>query len=125
MNSRQLQYAILLSQVRNFSQVAEQLNISQPALSKQILNLEKELGVRLFDRNTSPLTLTSAGAYFIREAKELLFKEDQVLRTMDRFRSGKEGVLTIGISPFRSLYLLNTVIQKLQQKYQLLLWILL
>lgn len=117
MNSRQLQYAILLSQVRNFSQVAEQLDISQPALSKQILNLEKELGVRLFNRDTLPLTLTPAGEYFVREAKELLYKEDQVLRTMDRFRSGEEGLLTIGISPFRSLYLLQDVIKKLRQQY--------
>jgi len=72
MNSRQLQYAIKLSEVRNFSQVAEQLNISQPALSKQILSLEQELGVKLFDRNTSPLTLTPAGDIFIEEAKNYL-----------------------------------------------------
>lgn len=117
MNSRQLQYAILLSKIRNFSQVAEKLNISQPALSKQIMNLEKELGVRLFDRETVPLTVTPAGAYFIREAQDLLYKEDQLLRTMDRFRTGEEGRLVIGISPFRSLYLLSDVIRKLKEKY--------
>ena len=54
MNSRQLEYAILLSQIKNYSQVADQLNISQPALSKQILSLETELGIKLFDRTTTP-----------------------------------------------------------------------
>lgn len=117
MNSRQLQSAILLSQVRNFSQVAEQLNITQPALSKQISALEGELGVRLFDRSTTPLTLTPAGESFIRDARELLYRQDQLMRSMEEFRSGDSGRLVIGISPFRCLYLIPSVIAQLQQKF--------
>ncbi len=117
MNSRQLQYAIQLSKVRSFSQVADVLGISQPALSKQILSLEKELGIRLFDRDSIPLTLTPAGEYFIQEAQDLIYKEDQLLRTMGRFRSGEEGRLTVGISPFRSLYLMPGIVRKLREKY--------
>ena len=117
MNSRQLQYAILLSKIRNFSQVAEKLNISQPSLSKQILNLERELGVALFNRDTVPLTMTAAGEYFIREAQELLYKEDQMVKTMEHFRSGEAGRLVIGVSPFRSLYLIPGVVKKLKERY--------
>ena len=117
MNSRQLHYAILLSQIRNFSQVAEKLDITQPALSKQILNLENELGVKLFDRNTIPLTLTPAGEHFVQEAQDLLYREDQLLRSMDKFKSGEEGRLTIGISPFRSLYLIPPVVKKIKEKF--------
>ena len=51
MNRKQLQYVIELSEDLNFSVVAEKLGITQPALSKQILSLEKELEVKLFDRN--------------------------------------------------------------------------
>lgn len=117
MNSKQLQYAILLSQVRNFSQVAEKLNISQPSLSKQIQSLENELGVQLFNRDTVPLTVTAAGEYFIREAQDMIYKEDQLLRSMERFRSGEEGRLVIGVSPFRSLYLMPGFVKKLREKY--------
>ncbi len=117
MNSRQLQYAILLSKIRNFSQVAEKLNISQPALSKQILALESELGVKLFDRNASPLALTPAGEHFIREAESLLFKESQLLRSMEQFRSGEAGTLTVGITPFRSTYLIADAISKVRKAY--------
>lgn len=117
MNAKQLQYAILLSQVRNFSLVAEQLNISQPALSKQIISLEQELGVRLFDRTTTPLTLTSAGEYFIQEASDLLFQEDQLKRSMAEFQSGNRGRLVIGISPFRSLYLMPRIVKQVQERY--------
>lgn len=117
MNSRQLQYAITLSQVRNFSQVAEKLNITQPALSKQIGNLEKELGIQLFDRSTVPLTLTPAGEHFIRQAQELLYQEDQLLRSMERFKSGEAGRLTIGISPFRTLYMIPQIVKQVRERF--------
>lgn len=117
MNARQLEYAIRLARVRNFSQVAEELKISQPALSKQILNLESELGVKLFDRNTNPLKLTPAGEHFVQEAQELLYREDQLLRSMERFRSGEAGELIIGVTPFRSSYLMPGIVAKLRRKF--------
>jgi len=117
MNTRQLKYAIKLSESLNFSQVAEQLNISQPALSKQILSLEKELGVKLFDRDKFPMTLTPAGEYFMVEAKELLYKEEQLIRSMKRFSTGEADRVTIGISPFRSLYMMPAVVKELRKKF--------
>lgn len=117
MNSRQLQYAVALSQERSFSQVAEKLGISQPALSKQILALEKELGVRLFNRDSTPVTMTPAGEQFVQEAKDLLYKEDHLLRSMERFRSGKAGRVTIGITPFRSLYLMPDIVRRIAEKF--------
>lgn len=117
MNSRQLQYVVLLSQVRNFSQVAEKLGITQPALSKQILNLELELGIKLFDRTTIPLTVTPAGEHFVKEAQELLYREDQLLRSMEDYKTGEVGRLVIGITPFRSSYLIPCVIKQIRNKY--------
>lgn len=117
MNSRQLQYAIQLSQIRNFSQVAEQLGITQPALSKQILNLENELGLKLFDRNHVPLTLTPAGEYFIQKAKDIISAEDQLQRALEQFKSGENGRLTIGVTPFRSLYLMPAIVRRIKEKY--------
>lgn len=117
MNSRQLQYAVMLAQTRNFSQVAQELSISQPALSKQIIALENELGVKLFDRNTTPLSLTSAGEFFIQRARELLLEEEVLLKNMDRFRSGEYGKLSIGVAPFRSLYLMPPVVRALKERY--------
>lgn len=117
MNTRQIQYAVELSRDRNFSQTAERLGISQPALSKQIHNLETDLGVKLFDRATVPMTLTAAGEHFIREAQELLYQEDQLLRSLESYKSGESGRLVIGISPFRALYLLPRVVRQVQQQY--------
>jgi len=117
LNSRQLQYAIVLSEERGFSQAAERLNISQPALSKHILNLESELGVKLFERTTNPISLTPAGAYFIQKAKSLIYKEKQLLRSMEGFKTGESGDLVIGITPFRSSYLVSKVLKKIRAKF--------
>ena len=117
MNYKQLQYAIELAEECNFSKVSERLNISQPALSKQIIGLENELGVKLFDRTCTPMRLTPAGEHFIKNAKELIYKEDQLKRSMEDFRLGERGQLTIGLSPFRSLYLIPQIAKKLKARF--------
>lgn len=116
MNAKRIQYAIQLSKTLNYSQAAEQLHISQPALSKQIIMLEKELGVQLFER-TIPLRLTPAGEHFVREAENILFRENQLAHAMQDFRSGERGRLVIGISQFRALYMIPPLIEKLQARY--------
>ncbi len=117
MNSRQLQYAIVLSDTKNFSTAAEKLNISQPALSKQIIALEKELGIKLFDRSTNPLSLTPAGEFFTEKAKELLFEEDVLLKTLEKYKSGEKGKLVIGAVPFRSSYMMPWLIKSVKNKF--------
>lgn len=117
MNLKQIQYALKLSEVLNISQVAEQLNISQPALSKQILSLEKELGVQLFDRSSIPMTITPAGEYFFKEWHAIMFKQDQLIQNMNKFKTGEAGRLVIGISPFRSLYMIPPLVKKINEKF--------
>ena len=117
MNRRQLEYAVRLAEVRNFSAVSNELGISQPALSKQIGALEQDLGVKLFDRGTNPVSLTPAGAYFIDEAKRMVFAEDQLLRTMEQFKDGKAGRLTIGVSPFRCVSLMPRIVKAVREQF--------
>ncbi len=117
MNTKQIQYALALSETLNFSQVAERLGISQPALSKQILSLEKELGVKLFDRSTNPMVLTAAGESFVQQSRELLYRQEQLEHSMAAFQSGEAGRLVIGISPFRTLYLIPQIVKKIRQKF--------
>lgn len=117
-NNKQLYYAIELSKTLNFSQVSQKLGISQPALSKQILGLEKELGVTLFERRKNPMELTAAGEFFFKEAKALLYREQQLYRAMEEFNMEKRGNLVIGVSPFRSLYILPEVCRNIKEKYK-------
>ena len=117
MNSRQLQYAVVLSETKNFSTAAEKLNISQPALSKQIIALENELQMKLFDRNSNPLSLTDAGECFIEKSRKLLFEEDVLLKTLEKYKSGERGKLVIGAVPFRSSYMMPGLIKNIKEKF--------
>ena len=117
MNFRQLQYAIVLSETRNFSHAAEKAQISQPAFSKQIIALENELGIKLFDRSTNPLSLTAAGGFFVERAKKILFEEDLIVKTMESYKSGERGKLVIGAVPFRSSYMMAKLIKSLKEKF--------
>lgn len=117
MNSRQLQYALVLAQTRNFSLAAQKLDMSQPALSKQIIALENEIGIKLFDRGTNPLALTAAGEFFIEKSRKLLFEEDVLLKTLEKYKSGERGKLVIGAVPFRSSYMMPKLIKNIKEKF--------
>lgn len=117
MNSKQLKYIITLAETRNFSQAAQNLNISQPAFSKHIISVENEFGIKLFDRGSNPLSLTPAGEFFVQKAKQFLIEEEKVIKKIEEYKSGETGVLTIGIPPFRSLYLLPGIIGKIKHKF--------
>lgn len=117
MNTRQREYVVVLSETKKFSAAAEKLGISQPALSKQIIALENELGIKLFDRSTNPLELTAAGEFFVKKAKELLFEEDLLLKTIESYKTGENGKLVIGVSPFRSLCIMPDLVSTLKEKF--------
>ena len=117
MNTKQVQYAIELAKTKNFSQVSDKLNISQPTLSKQIINLENTLGVKLFERSTASVSVTPAGEHFVREAQKLLFREEQLIRSMEEYSNEEKGRLTIGISPFRNLFLMPQIVSAVKQAF--------
>lgn len=117
MNLKQLKYVVQLADVKSFSQLADLLKMSQPALSKHIKSVEEQMGVKLFNRDASPLTLTPAGEYFVKEARELVYQEEQLFHSMEKFRADVFGTLTIGISPFRSMCLIPKVLKRVKDKY--------
>ncbi len=117
MNYRQIEYAIMLSKTLNFSLVAEELGLTQPTLSKQIQSLEKELGIKIFDRNHVPMRITPAGEFFLSEAKEIIYKESELKKQLEGFKKGERGRLVIGVTPFRSLCLMPAMIKTFKEKY--------
>lgn len=88
MELRHLRYFVAVANERNFTRAAEQLNIAQPPLSRQIRQLEEEVGAELFDRDARPLRPTEAGRVLYEHAVHVLAGVDQ-LRTLMRQVAGK------------------------------------
>ena len=107
---RLLQAAIALAEDLNFSRAAERLHIGQSTLSKQIFELEGQLGFRLFERNHQRVDLTDAGRVFVEEAREAVLRAERaVLAAKATFR-GADEILNIGKSPHGDPYLVSTLL---------------
>ena len=77
MEIRVLKYFLTIAREENITRAAEQLHITQPTLSRQIMQLEEELGVRLFQRNRVNVVLTEEGRLLRRRAQEILELADK------------------------------------------------
>lgn len=95
MELRHLRYFIAVAEEKSFNKAAARLYISQPPLSRQIKQLEEEIGVTLIDRENRPLKLTEAGEFFYDHAIQILKKSDD-LRTMTIRKGNFDNSLSIG-----------------------------
>jgi DNA-binding transcriptional LysR family regulator len=97
MELRQLRYFVELARELNFSRAAQRLNISQPPLSRQIQQLESELGLKLFVRDKRSVYLTDAGRALLADAQSLVAEAARFKDTASLAAQGKAGVVRIGI----------------------------
>jgi DNA-binding transcriptional LysR family regulator len=93
---RRLRYFVAVATERNFTRAAERLHVAQPALSRQVRLLERELGVDLLRRTTHEVTLTDAGRFLLERAPGVLDATDDLWRSMTRFAAGEQGSLVLG-----------------------------
>jgi len=95
MELRHLRYFVTVAAERSFSRAAEKLHIAQPPLSRQIQQLEDELGTQLLNRGR-PITLTEAGRYLFEQAVQMLRKSDELRTMTKRIGTGKKRQFGIG-----------------------------
>lgn len=108
--TRLMQAATVLAEELNFSRAAERLHITQPALSKQIYELEDQLEFRLFERNHQGVELTDAGRAFVEEAREALLHAERAVVAARVIFNGADEILNIGKSPYGDPYLITTLL---------------
>jgi DNA-binding transcriptional LysR family regulator len=97
MELRHLRYFITLAEELNFTKAAKRLDIGQPVLSRQIRDLELEIGVQLFDRNSSRVFLTDAGSRFLSEARVVVQHAAQAVEAARQVQAGAAGTLRVAI----------------------------
>ena len=102
----QIQYFIAIAECNTYFDAAEELNISQSALSKQIIKLEKELGVTLLDRSRRKASLTHAGETFYQDALALRRQYEIMNRHMEKYQifTGNKNELRVGTLPILTQY---------------------
>src|SRR5438093_2064139 len=96
MELRQLRYFVAVTQELNFTSAAQKVHVAQPALSRQIRQLEDEIGVQLFERDSHGVRLTKAGSAFLAEARSLLQQSSQAIRAAQASGNGETSQLNVG-----------------------------
>ena len=116
MTFEQLSYFIAIVENDTFFDAACEMNISQSSLSKQIMKLEKELDLTLFDRTTRSATLTQAGEFFYNESKQLIEHYKLTLENIENFKSLHENKLHIAVLPIQTQYNLNALFNSFRKE---------
>jgi DNA-binding transcriptional LysR family regulator len=96
MELRHLRYFVAVGEDQHYGRAAKRLGIAQPALSRQIQDLEKELGFTLFDRLPRAVKLSAAGTLFLSDARRILQEVEEAKLRAERVATGKAGTLRVG-----------------------------
>lgn len=113
----QLQTLREVAKLGSFSAAARRLNLTQPAVSLQIRELEARCGVRLIERIGKSVRATAAGTELISYAQRIGAESDNALAAMRRYRAGCVGRVRLGTGPTALSYLLPPVLQRLRENY--------
>lgn len=99
MELRHLRYFVAVAEEQNVTRAAARLHVSQPPLSRQIRDLEDELGLSLFEHGAKSVRLTDVGKVFLAEARAVLLRADEAVRTAKAVALGERGVIHVGYAP--------------------------
>jgi DNA-binding transcriptional LysR family regulator len=114
---KRLQTFISVVNKGSISEAARHLHIAQPALSRHISDLEREFGLKLFDRVGRRLLLTGEGAQLVENCRSLLDHLSMLGEQAQQLRSGDQGVLTVAASPVQIETVLSTIVGRYRKCY--------
>ena len=114
---KDIEYIYAVYKERSFSKAARRLFISQPSLSAAVKRAEQKLGVALFNRSTSPISLTEAGEYYIKSAEKIMEIEREMREHFAALTGGGPARLRVGSSMFFCSYVLPDIIEAFRSEH--------
>ena len=117
MDIRILKYFIAVAQEESITKAAEALHTSQPNLSRQLNDLEKEVGRTLLERGSRKISLTEEGMFLLKRAKEIVELLERTEADLDLFDENASGDVHIGAAETHAMRLIAHAIQSLQESY--------
>jgi LysR family hydrogen peroxide-inducible transcriptional activator len=115
----QLEYIVAVDTWHHFAKAAEKCFVTQPTLSMQIQKLEKDLGVKIFDRSKQPVVATETGRAIIAQARKILAERDAMEEMLQAKKGTLTGELKLGIIPTLAPYLLPLFVPSFTRTYPL------
>src|SRR6266581_5695740 len=115
MELRHLRYFVAVAEALNFTKASARLRVAQPALSRQMTDLEDELGVDLMKRSPRGVTLTAEGKLFLDEVRELLKRADESVEKVRALARGEYGELHVGYAPSPTVEILPPALAAFQK----------
>ena len=117
MELRHLRYFVAVAEEENVSRAALKLHVSQPGISRQIHDLEDEIGFQLFERSAKSVKLTGAGKVFLTEARVVLQHADDAVKKARAVAGGTSGEINVGYAPSLTIQILPQALRKFQEKF--------
>jgi LysR family transcriptional regulator, benzoate and cis,cis-muconate-responsive activator of ben and cat genes len=117
MELRHLRYFVAVAEAENVSRAALKLHVSQPGVSRQIRDLEDEIGFQLFERSAKAVRLTAAGKIFLTEAREVLARADAAVKKAREVAQGGGDEIHVGYAPSLTVQILPQALRKFQQEF--------
>lgn len=114
---KEMEYILAIERYRTIYRAAEELGITQPSLSRFLQGLERELGIKLFERSGKRLVLTYAGKQYIQLARQMIQLNQRLEDTMLDIVQQGGGHISVGVTPARGRYVLPNVLPALREKY--------
>ncbi|MEO6741247.1 MAG: LysR substrate-binding domain-containing protein [Chthoniobacteraceae bacterium] len=115
MELRHLRYFVAVAEEQNVTRAAVRLHVSQPPLSRQIRDLEDELGVPLFARSAKSVRLTEAGRVFLDEARAVLRRADEAVGAVRAIANGSGGEIHVGYAPSLTVEILPAALREFER----------
>ena len=117
LNEKQIQYLLMVDETRNITEAARRLYISQPALSRMILDIEKSLGTQLFVRDRGDLHLSQAGEIYLSGCRDALTIRNGVLKKINEMSEGQTGQIVFGITNLTGEYIVPQILDTFTTHY--------
>ena len=117
MELRHLRYFIAVAEHENITRAAAQLRVAQPSLSRQIRDLEHELGFELFDHGAKSLRLTEAGRVFLDHARKVMRGASEAVEAARAVAKGQAGELHLGYAPSLAVEMLPRLLRAFQEQH--------
>jgi len=117
MEMYQLESFVYIIELKSFSKAAKKMFVTQPTISNNMMNLEKELGTILINRKNRHISLTESGEILYTYAKDILNTRDQAVYEIGQYEGKVEGVLTIAASSIPEQYILPNIMKDFQSLY--------